>query len=384
MKQHTEKKPHVFVMFGSPFLYGAERSMIEKFSLIKPDVDSVFLMTYTSKRLNLPNLRAVNEAGLEYEFMSDKRDWPRLGKPKSTKHILDMVKALFLGNLDVLKVSRNSNIIYIPSVFALFYCFLAILKFRFQQKRVVVAFHEIPDTKFNFFYYLFDPLVTDYLHFSEYSAHCTDFLSKSMKNSVVRNVTTLRANHQTMLSLPSQECILNIGQIRRSKGIIELIHAFEIISEKYPHLTLDLVGANIEASISDEFFKKVSASDRINYHGYLDNPHHLLVNCKIFVQPTLPSLYHESFGRGAVEAMAAGIPVICFKSGALPEHVIHEETGLVCEEENVECLAQAIDRLLSDRELYERCSQNAKARYEQFYSPDVLREMTIQFFTGTK
>ncbi len=70
--------------------------------------------------------------------------------------------------------------------------------------------------------------------------------------------------------------------------------------------------------------------------------------------------------------MSVGVPTVCFRSGALPEIVQHEVTGLICGQESAECLAGALARLLSDEELRDRYSRNCLARYEAHYSKEQI------------
>jgi glycosyltransferase involved in cell wall biosynthesis len=62
----------------------------------------------------------------------------------------------------------------------------------------------------------------------------------------------------------------------------------------------------------------------------------------------MPSL-HEGFGLPALEAMACGTPVIASNQGSLPEVV--GEAGLLVEPNDVEQIAAAAERLLTDAEL---------------------------------
>lgn len=69
----------------------------------------------------------------------------------------------------------------------------------------------------------------------------------------------------------------------------------------------------------------------------------------IFVAPS--RLESESFGVAVVEASACGLPVVVSDVGGLPEVVRHGETGIVVESENISALAEAMLRLIRDREL---------------------------------
>lgn len=75
----------------------------------------------------------------------------------------------------------------------------------------------------------------------------------------------------------------------------------------------------------------------------------------------LPSL-REPFGLVLLEAMAAGRPVVAFRSGGAPEVVADGETGLLVPAGDVEALAAAIRRLAEDSELRERLGAAGQAR----------------------
>ena len=81
-----------------------------------------------------------------------------------------------------------------------------------------------------------------------------------------------------------------------------------------------------------ELLGYVSEEDKIKY----------LSHCQALVHPQ-----EEDFGITAVEAMASGRPVIAYKSGGALETVIEGETGKFFEEQNWECLADAVIKFKS-------------------------------------
>jgi len=76
----------------------------------------------------------------------------------------------------------------------------------------------------------------------------------------------------------------------------------------------------------------------------------------------------ESFGRVAVEAMAAGRPVVGMAGGGVREIVIDEVTGLLSPPGHAELLAANIRRLAEDRELRTRLGVNGRARAQSEYT----------------
>lgn len=63
----------------------------------------------------------------------------------------------------------------------------------------------------------------------------------------------------------------------------------------------------------------------------------------------VPSTEPEPFGMVAIEAMAAGVPVIAANHGGLLDIVVHQETGLLFTARDADELAKAIDKLASDQ-----------------------------------
>ena len=85
-------------------------------------------------------------------------------------------------------------------------------------------------------------------------------------------------------------------------------------------------------------------------------------------------MVRESWLSGGIaEAMQAGIPTVCFRSGMVAELVIHGETGWVCERDDVASLAAALRALLADPVRRRAMGDAARLRYERAYSPAAVR-----------
>jgi len=85
----------------------------------------------------------------------------------------------------------------------------------------------------------------------------------------------------------------------------------------------------------------------------------------------VPSVWHETFGLVAAEAMANGIPVIASRMGALPELVKDGETGFLFEAGNPADLAEKIQRLWNDAALAGRMGHAAYEHARREFHEDV-------------
>jgi glycosyltransferase involved in cell wall biosynthesis len=72
----------------------------------------------------------------------------------------------------------------------------------------------------------------------------------------------------------------------------------------------------------------------------------------------------------ALEAMACGVPVVGSRIGGLPEVIIHEETGYLCEPSDVPCMTAIVLGLLKNEELRRSIGRAGRARAEREFNRD--------------
>jgi len=84
----------------------------------------------------------------------------------------------------------------------------------------------------------------------------------------------------------------------------------------------------------------------------------------------IPSLCHETFGLTALEAYAAGKPVIASQMGGLSEIVESGKTGQLVQSGDVIGLAEAMAKLWADPKSSERMGRSARQVAERNYSPE--------------
>ena len=87
----------------------------------------------------------------------------------------------------------------------------------------------------------------------------------------------------------------------------------------------------------------------------------IIPSCDLLVLPSLS----ESFGLVLIEALACGKPVIGSNVGGIKE-IITEDVGLLINPNDSKDLANAIDRIFSDKDLMEKFKSNARNRAKDF------------------
>jgi len=105
---------------------------------------------------------------------------------------------------------------------------------------------------------------------------------------------------------------------------------------------------------------------------------------QLYVQADIcvvPSLWPEPFGIVAVEAMAAGKPVIASRIGGLKDIVVDGVTGFLVEPGDVKQLAEKIELLMDNPDLYKKMGKAARKRVEELYSwPDIIQRYYLPLF----
>ena len=157
--------------------------------------------------------------------------------------------------------------------------------------------------------------------------------------------------------------LLAVGTVHPRKDLPTLARAAARLAASGHHL--DLVLAGQDGWMADQVhrdIKDVGLGPRVKTLSYVasgDLPA-LYANAACFVQPSL----FEGFGMPVVEAMAAGAPVVCSSSSALPE--IAGDGAALFEPRHDEELAAAIERILSDGDHRRRLVARGLARSLEF------------------
>ena len=110
---------------------------------------------------------------------------------------------------------------------------------------------------------------------------------------------------------------------------------------------------------------------RVDYLGYVPGERRetLFKGAQLFVLPS----FEEGFGLTALEAMAAGVPVIASNRGSLPEVV--GDAGLLIDPDNPESLTEAMARLVADPTLRATCARRGLDRARQFNWTQTARDV---------
>lgn len=157
-----------------------------------------------------------------------------------------------------------------------------------------------------------------------------------------------------------------VGTIFPGKGQREAVLALAAIATRFPRLKLLLIGEAADAGYVREIEKTVARhglGGRVVFAGFRSDLDEVLGLLDLLLVPSTV----DSFGRAALEAMAAGVPVVAVARGGLPEVVKHGETGFLVDGPEPDALAAGMAAVLDDpvgaREVAARARGEVRRRF---------------------
>jgi glycogen synthase len=160
--------------------------------------------------------------------------------------------------------------------------------------------------------------------------------------------------------------ILCLGRLVPEKGFDLALAAFERVFRRFPSARLVVAGEGRQAGKLKQQTVELGLTDCVEFIGAV--PPEKVAD--LIAQSTLvliPSRLEE-FGLVAIEAGAMARPVVATRVGGLPEVIVHEETGLLVNQESSPALADAISLLLDHTEVAVQMGEAGRRRVEEVFS----------------
>jgi len=170
--------------------------------------------------------------------------------------------------------------------------------------------------------------------------------------------------------------LLAVGRLEEQKGHDLLIEAFASVARDNTALRLLISGEGSRRGSLADLASDLGVADKVQFLGWRSDVEVLLAAADILVHPAR----WEGFGLVILEAMAAALPVVATRVGAIPEVVIDGETGLLVDQEDARGLAVAIRSLLHDNERRVRLGRAGFDRLREAFSPDRMAAGTVAVY----
>ena len=161
---------------------------------------------------------------------------------------------------------------------------------------------------------------------------------------------------------PAKKTVVFVGRLDPVKSIDMLLNAVGRLREKLD-LQLIIVGDGPEKKKLTELAQKLQVTDIVRFTGLRFDAERFIAAADVLVMPS----QWEGLPLTALEAMAAGVPVVASRTEGLIDVIRHEKNGLLFKTGDIQQLAEAVERILTDSELAFSLGKNGqKIAFEDF------------------
>ena len=164
--------------------------------------------------------------------------------------------------------------------------------------------------------------------------------------------------------------IISVGRLVMLKGMNYLLDAFATVRREI-ECQLAIVGDGPLRTKLEARARHLGINEHTAFLGWQGNPYKYVAKATLLVHPTL----WDGFGYVIVEAMACGTPVVSTRCpGGPPEIITDGRDGLLVPPADSEALSEAILRVLSDKLLRNRLSEQGRERAQDFSADKIVRQ----------
>lgn len=160
--------------------------------------------------------------------------------------------------------------------------------------------------------------------------------------------------------------LLSLSRLHTKKGLDVLLEAMVNVPDAY----LWIAGSGpLEQELKAQMID-LKLSERVRFLGWRNDREDLLATCDICV---FPSRY-EPFGAVVIEAWGTQKPLIAAKAAGPNAYVSHEENGLLVGIDDIDGLADSINRMIKDESLQKHLVKNGLKTYQEDFTRDIFKK----------
>jgi glycosyltransferase involved in cell wall biosynthesis len=175
---------------------------------------------------------------------------------------------------------------------------------------------------------------------------------------------------------PDACVIAAAGQLIPRKGHRYLLQAVADLKISHPKIRLIIFGDGYLNNQLRAQAASLGLGDIVQFAGFRDDLDDYMGCFDVFVHPALA----EGLGVATLKAAAAGVAVVGFDAGGLPEAVADGETGVLVPAEDVEALRGAIASLIDDDGLRRRMGVAGRKRMQKEFSIATMADKHVECY----
>lgn len=185
-----------------------------------------------------------------------------------------------------------------------------------------------------------------------------------------------RLQARAELGLNEGRAILLLGRLAIEKGHELLLEAIRLLGPSGARITLLFAGVGPLETELRKRCERDGVTHRVRFLGYQRDIKKLLAAADLVALPSVS----EGLPLAAVEALAAGRPIVATRTGGIPEVVIDGQTGLLVPPGDAAALGKAIQTVLDSPALAHRLGTTGRQFVEQNFDLGVQLHQTMSLY----
>lgn len=166
-----------------------------------------------------------------------------------------------------------------------------------------------------------------------------------------------------------------VGRISAEKGHLPLLEAWPKLLKRCPEALLVIVGDGPRKQDCESLVQQTGLSESVRFLGYRTDVAKVLGAMDVLAMPSI----REGLGFAAIEATAAGVPVVAFEVGGLAEVVSHQISGVLTPAGDYDGFVTAVSDTLLDQRKRSRMQQGCAGQAAKFCIADHVRQLEIVY-----
>lgn len=212
----------------------------------------------------------------------------------------------------------------------------------------------------------------NYITKSPLTRHFTDIVKIPFGIKLTQNKEQNRSKMRKRFALTDETFLIGFrSEANDIKGCSLLYEALKYISKK-EKVTLITVGSGAIPEYIKEKYKIIELG-WVNDEKIMKQ---FFCSCDLFVMPSLA----ESFGLMAIEAMSAGVPVVCFQGTVVEELIQAPRCGLAVEYKSIGGLTQALEYMMQNKDIAIRKGEAGRELVSREYTYEKYVDRHIQLY----
>jgi glycosyltransferase involved in cell wall biosynthesis len=175
---------------------------------------------------------------------------------------------------------------------------------------------------------------------------------------------------------PNEQLLGCVGALSPDKGHEFVIRALAELVKLFPRCKLLLAGDGPHREAMETLAMDTGVRDAVHFAGFVRDISSVYRALDIFVFPSL----FEGLGTSLLAAMAHAVPSVTFFGCALGEIVENGVSGIQVEAKSPEQIAEAVSRLLRDRQFADHLAGAGRRRIEEKFSADRMVDLTLKVY----